>query len=237
MQLQATIARLQAYGLPIILVDDGSDQETAARLDALAAADQRIRLLRLPFNQGKGVAVWAGLEAAAQAGCSHALQIDADGQHDPTDIARLLDMASANPTALISGRPQFGADMPAARRYGRYVTHFWVWVETLSLELADSMCGFRVYPVAATLRQMRRCTPRRRMDFDTDIMVRLYWAGIPVKFVDTQVIYPPNGVSHFAPLRDNLQISWMHTCLVLGMLWRSPWLLLRLLRRNLTANV
>src|SRR5690606_17949432 len=82
-------------------------------------------------------------------GFSHALQIDADGQHDAADIPALLALAKANPEALVSGWPQYGDDMPRSRRYGRWITHFWVWIETLSLAIKDSMCGFRVYPLAA----------------------------------------------------------------------------------------
>lgn len=224
-QIGATLAVLATLELPCLLVDDGSEPATAAVLDRLVAEHAFITLLRLPRNQGKGAAVLHGIAAAESLGYSHALQIDADGQHDIDDVPRLLAMSRAEPDALVSGWPRYGDDIPKSRLYGRYITHFWVWVETLSLELKDSMCGFRVYPVAATNALARRYRIGARMDFDTDVMVRLYWAGTPVRFLPTAVRYPVGGLSHFALWRDNLRISWMHTRLVGGMLPRIPRLL------------
>ncbi len=235
-QIGRTLAGLSGYRLPCLLIDDGSEASTAAEVDRLATRHAWVQVIRLPQNQGKGVAVAAGLTAAMRQGYSHALQIDADGQHDAGDVPKLLAVAETEPEALVSGLPNFGDDMPGARRYGRYITHFWVWVETLSFEIKDSMCGFRVYPVAATLAALRGQRIGRRMDFDTDIMVRLYWAGTPVRFVPTRVVYPPDGESRFAPLMDNLRISWMHTRLVFGMLLRLPFLLGRRLRQRRGRN-
>jgi glycosyltransferase involved in cell wall biosynthesis len=226
-QIGQTLSALAGYGLSCLLVDDGSEASTAAELERLAAQHNWVQLIRLPRNQGKGVAVAAGLTAAKRQGFSHALQIDADGQHDTRDISKLLAAAEVEPDALISGQPSFGSDMPRSRRYGRHITHFWVWIETLSLDIRDSMCGFRVYPVAASVAVLRGQRIGRRMDFDTDIMVRLYWSGTPVRFVPTHVIYPADGESRFAPFMDNVRISWMHTRLVCGMLLRLPKLLSR----------
>src|SRR5690606_4268284 len=147
--IRATLAALAVHRLPCLLIDDGSDADTAAELDRLALESERIELLRLQRNGGKGAAVAHGMALAAQRGYSHALQIDADGQHDSDDVPALLQLARAHPQALVSGWPHYGDDIPTARRYGRYITHFWVWIETLSLTVKDSMCGFRVYPVAA----------------------------------------------------------------------------------------
>lgn len=216
----ATWARLRGFNLPCIMVDDGSEPATATVLDQLAAAEPLITLLRLPQNRGKGAASLHGIAEAHRLGYTHALQIDADGQHNTDDIPAMLSMAEQEPQALISGAPQYGDDIPKSRLYGRYITHFWVWVETLSFDITDSMCGFRVYPVAATHALAQRVAIGQRMTFDTDIMVRLYWEGTPVRFLPTRVTYPENGISHFRALRDNLQISAMHTRLVCGMLWR-----------------
>lgn len=128
--------------------------------------------------------------------------MDADGQHRIEDAPRLLAQAKRYPDHLISGRPVYDESVPKSRLYGRYITHIWVWIETLSLSLQDSMCGFRVYPVDAALSLIARHPVGRRMDFDTEIMVRLYWAGTPSRFVETAVIYPHNGLSHFDALRD-----------------------------------
>src|SRR5579871_6940858 len=85
-----TVQALRAHGLPVVIVDDGSDAATRAVLDALACGQPDIQLLRLPHNQGKGRALTAGLLAARAAGFTHALQIDADGQHDVADAPRFL---------------------------------------------------------------------------------------------------------------------------------------------------
>ncbi|HBZ8438166.1 TPA: glycosyltransferase family 2 protein [Klebsiella aerogenes] len=221
------LARLQPFGLPCIVVDDGSDSSTRQQLERLAAETANLTLIRLPQNAGKGAAVIRGLQVAAQAGFSHAVQVDADGQHAIEDIPQLLALAQAHPEALISGQPIYDDSIPRSRLYGRWITHVWVWIETLSLQLKDSMCGFRVYPVTPTLQLAQRVSLGQRMDFDTEVMVRLYWQGNTSYFVPTRVTYPPDGLSHFDAIKDNCRISLMHTRLFLGMLPRIPSLLFR----------
>ncbi|WP_317930852.1 glycosyltransferase family 2 protein [Halioxenophilus sp. WMMB6] len=225
--IEATLSRLAPLALDCLLVDDGSNADTAATLDRLAAELPWVTLFRQQPNQGKGVAVLRGIREARALGYSHALQVDADGQHAVEDIPQMLAMAEQEPLALISGAPIYDESVPKSRLYGRYVTHFWVWIETLSFSVIDSMCGFRVYPVAATDDLAQSRPIGRRMDFDTDIMVRLYWRGVPVRFLKTRVLYPEDGISHFDLWQDNLRISGMHTRLVFGMLPRLPLLLWR----------
>lgn len=222
----AVAASLREQGLELLLVDDGSGPETAAALDALAN-QPGIRLLRLAQNQGKGGAVMAGLRAALTAGYSHALQIDADGQHDARDASRFIDAARRAPDAFVCGCPVYDDSVPKGRLYGRYATHVWVWINTLSLAVRDSMCGFRVYPLAPTVDLLDRVRIGRRMDFDVEVAVRLVWQGLRVLNLPTRVHYPVGGISHFRVVRDNLLISWMHTRLFFGMLWRLPLLLWR----------
>ncbi|HBV6413940.1 TPA: glycosyltransferase family 2 protein [Klebsiella variicola] len=221
------LARLQPFGLPCIVVDDGSDTSTRQQLERLAAETASLTLIRLPQNAGKGAAVIRGLQAAAEVGFSHAVQVDADGQHAIEDIPQLLALAQTHPEALISGQPIYDDSIPRSRLYGRWITHVWVWIETLSLQLKDSMCGFRVYPITPTLRLAQRVPLGQRMDFDTEVMVRLYWQGNTSYFVPTRVTYPPDGLSHFDAFKDNCRISLMHTRLFLGMLPRMPSLLFR----------
>ncbi|WP_436857370.1 glycosyltransferase family 2 protein [Citrobacter tructae] len=221
------LARLQPFGLPCIVVDDGSDAATRQELERLAGENTTLTLIRLAENAGKGAAVIRGLQAAADAGFSHAVQVDADGQHAIEDIPTLLERAQAHPDALISGQPVYDESIPRSRLYGRWITHVWVWIETLSLQLKDSMCGFRVYPVAPTLQLAQRVVLGKRMDFDTEVMVRLYWQGNTSYFVPTRVTYPADGLSHFDAFKDNCRISLMHTRLFFGMLPRIPSLLLR----------
>ncbi|WP_394564296.1 acyltransferase [Pantoea sp. SGAir0180] len=223
--IATVLTRLAPFGLPCILVDDGSDAATQTVLDRLAAENSMLTLVRLAENAGKGAAVMHGMQIAAQAGFTHAVQVDADGQHAIEDIPALLALAQQHPEALISGQPVYDASIPRSRLYGRWITHVWVWIETLSLQLKDSMCGFRVYPIAPTLQLAQHATLGRRMDFDTEVMVRLYWQGHPSYFVPTRVTYPQDGLSHFDAFKDNVRISLMHTRLFFGMLPRIPSLL------------
>lgn len=224
------VAGVRAAGLPCLLVDDGSSPACAAVLDSLAAADPQVSVLRLPRNLGKGGAVAAGLREAAARGRSHALQIDADGQHDTADIPRFLAASRAAPGTVVCGRPVFDASIPRIRLYGRYLTHVLVWLNTLSLEIRDSMCGFRVYPLRPTVALLEEEPPGSRMDFDIEVLVRLHWRGVPMAWLDTQVGYPEDGVSHFRLGLDNFLISRMHARLFLGMLRRLPRILGRRLR-------
>ncbi|MEG5465574.1 glycosyltransferase family 2 protein [Enterobacter chuandaensis] len=225
--IASVLSRLAPFGLPCLVVDDGSEAITRQELERLAAEQPQMTLIRLAENAGKGAAVIRGLEACARAGYSHAVQVDADGQHAIEDIPKLLALAERHPDALISGQPIYDDSIPRSRLYGRWVTHVWVWIETLSLQLKDSMCGFRVYPVAPTLRLAARETLGKRMDFDTEVMVRLYWQGNTSVFLPTRVTYPQDGLSHFDALKDNVRISLMHTRLFFGMLPRIPGLIFR----------
>jgi glycosyltransferase involved in cell wall biosynthesis len=228
----AMVAGVRRHGIDCLLVDDGSKPSCAAVLDALAAADDGVHLERLPANRGKGGAVMAGLRAAAaRLGATHAVQIDADGQHDAADIPAFLTLAEARPQVIVCGAPVYDASVPKGRLYGRYLTHVWVWINTLSFDIRDSMCGFRVYPLERVLPLIDTETMGLRMDFDPEIMVRAHWRGIPVVNRETRVTYPMDGVSHFDVVRDNVRISKMHARLFFGMLWRLPRLLWRKVAR------
>jgi glycosyltransferase involved in cell wall biosynthesis len=222
----AMVQGVMATGQRCLLVDDGSRESCARVLDALAQAHApQVTLLRLPQNQGKGGAVLAGFHEAARLGATHVLQIDADGQHDPRDIPRFLERARRAPGKVICGIPEYDASVPKGRLYGRYLTHVWVWINTLSFVIRDSMCGFRVYPLPPVLRLMEQETIGKRMDFDIEVIVRLFWRGVEVENLPTRVTYPSDGVSHFDVWRDNVRISRMHTRLFFGMLRRLPRLL------------
>lgn len=224
----AVVAAILGHGLPCILIDDGSSPACARVLDQLAAnTPQQVSLVRHAQNRGKGAAVLTGLQAAADQGYSHAVQIDADGQHDMADIPRFVDQAAAHPAAIIVGCPLFDESVPAIRFYGRYCTHILVWIDTLSMQIKDSMCGFRVYPIATVLALARRVRLGERMDFETAVLVRLVWQGEQIVNVPTRVTYPSDGVSHFRMGRDNLRLVRMHVVLLCGMLVRAPMLLLR----------
>ena len=225
--LGRTLEALLQYRLPLFVQDDGSDAATRRELDRCAAEQPLIRLARWDVNQGKGAAVVAAFRRAHREGFTHALQVDADGQHDPEAVGRFLRLGEAHPEAVIAGVPRYEGPVPAARRYGRWFTHAWVWLETLSFDIGDSLCGFRLYPLAPTQALCEATPLPRRMDFDTAIIVRLHWAGLPVLNAPVRVSYPADGVSHFHLVLDNLRLTRMHTRLVLGMLRRLPGHLVR----------
>ncbi|NWD50951.1 glycosyltransferase family 2 protein [Pseudomonas gingeri] len=222
----AVVEALLAAGLPCVLVDDASSPACATVLEQLAE-HERIFLVRLPINQGKGGAVMAGLREAARLGFSHALQVDADGQHDLQDVATFLDASRSHPEALICGYPQYDESVPKGRLYARYLTHVWVWINSLSLQIPDSMCGFRVYPLPPVLALINSARLGKRMDFDPEILVRLAWRNQPMRWLPTRVHYPQDGLSHFRLFHDNALISGMHTRLFFGMLLRLPGILWR----------
>lgn len=224
--LYQTITQIEPYELPVIVIDDGSDQDTQQAVQRVINQFPWVRSVRLEKNSGKGAAVMRGFSEAYQEGYTHALQIDADGQHQFADIPKFLQAAQRYPQALVCGQPIYDASAPASRLYGRKLTQFWVWIETLSFAIRDAMCGFRFYPITAAL-QASRHTAAQRMAFDIEIAVRMYWSGLPVINIPTQVIYPEQGISHFHLWRDNWQISCTHTRLVIGMLLRLPLLLWR----------
>lgn len=173
----------------------------------------------------------AGFRNAAEQGYTHVLQIDADGQHEPADIPGFLQEANDHPDEVICGCPIYDASVPKARLYGRYATHLWVWINTLSFGIRDSMCGFRVYPLVNTIKVLDSNAIGKRMDFDIDILVRAYWRGIRVRNRPTRVIYPADGVSHFDAFRDNARISKMHAKFFFIMLVTWPAILFRRLQR------
>jgi GT2 family glycosyltransferase len=220
--LGTIVGALRDHGLPVIIVDDGSGEPARVAVAKLHVPEGDVEVIRLDRNLGKGGAVAAGLRHACERGFSHAVQVDADGQHDIAQLAALLAASRARPEAIVSGRAVYDASVPLSRRYGRWVTHFWVWAETLSFRIADSMCGFRVYPLAATLAVLDSEPVGKGMDFDTGIMVRLFWRGVPVVQIRVGVVYPKGNTSNFRLYHDNWLVTRMHASLVVGMLGRLP---------------
>ncbi len=229
-QVYATVAAARAQWTPVWAVVDGSTDGTAQGLQRLAAADPGLRVWVLPVNAGKGAAVLHGLRQAEAAGFSHALTMDADGQHPAALIPVFMRASQVRPEAMILGRPVFDASAPLLRVRGRRVSNWWTNLETLGAGVADSLYGFRVYPVAALVAVMRGQRWMRRFDFDTEAVVRLAWRGIKPINLDAPVKYliaEEGGVSHFRYVRDNVLLSWMHARLMVGFVRRLPSLLWR----------
>jgi len=223
-----TLAAVLAYGYPVLLVDDGSSASCRRVLEQLSADHgERVLLLQRAQNGGKGAAVKSGLIELERRGFSHAIQVDADGQHDIERLPQLLAAATKDPDALVTGYPEYDASVPRHRYLARYLTHVWVWINTLSFTVKDSMCGFRVYPIGAVNRLLTRARTGDRMEFDPELLVHWCWSGGRLINIPVRVHYPLDGVSHFRAFRDNLLISRMHAGLFFGMLVRLPRLLAR----------
>jgi glycosyltransferase involved in cell wall biosynthesis len=144
------IAQLKPYAIPCLLINDGSSSACLKVLENCARQETTwVTLLNRDENGGKGAAVIDGFKAAKRLGYSHAIQIDADGQHNIDDIPRFLNAGKLNPEAMILGQPLFDESAPKSRLYGRRLTNLWIAINTLSLAIADGMCGFRLYPLDA----------------------------------------------------------------------------------------
>lgn len=240
-KLAETVRAARARWPDVWVVVDGSTDGSAAPLLAEAEAEGEagapgLRVLLLPENRGKGAVVLHGLREAVAAGFTHALTMDADGQHPAERIPAFMAASRADPEAMVLGLPVFGPDAPALRVRGRRVSNWWAGLETAwAGGIGDSLFGFRVYPVRPLLEVMEAGRWMRRFDFDPEAAVRLSWRGVRAVNLPAPVRYPSaaeGGVSHFRYGRDNLLLTWMHARLVLGAAARLP----SLLRRGLRAH-
>jgi glycosyltransferase involved in cell wall biosynthesis len=225
-----TVREARSHWAPVWVVVDGSTDGTAEGLRAMAEADPGLKVIALPDNQGKGSAVLHGLQAAKQAGFSHALTMDSDGQHPASLIEAFMQASQQRPHAMVLGRPVFDASAPLLRVRGRRISNWWTNLETLGAGIDDSLYGFRVYPIADLVAVMQGQKWMRRFDFDTEAVVRLAWRGVtpvnlaaPVKYLRAD----EGGVSHFQYGRDNVLLTWMHIRLMLEFILRLPLLLWR----------
>lgn len=223
----AVVSQLLPCELKIIIVDDGSGADAKQSLLPLTKLPG-VQLVTRMQNGGKGAAVITGMREALRQGYTHALQVDADGQHDLSKIPELIQLSEQNTGKIISGMPIYDETVPTNRKLWRYATHILVWIHTLSFEIKDSMCGFRIYPLKRALEVIdSRDQFGQRMDFDIEILVRSQWAGLHIEQLPVGVRYPIDGVSHFQLFNDNFLITKMHFRLFLGMLINSPKLIIR----------
>ncbi|MEM7384371.1 MAG: glycosyltransferase family 2 protein [Verrucomicrobiota bacterium] len=198
---------------PVWVVVDGSNDGTPGKLQALEEELPGLRVFVLPKNRGKGAAVFEGITHAQEAGFSHVLTLDADGQHPVFMIPRYMNLSQHRPGSLVLGNPIFGDDAPVARVLGRKLSNFWAHVETLWAGIGDSLFGMRVYPINDLIAVMQDHRWARRFDFDPEVAIRLCWRGVTPVNIDTPVRYltpQEGGVSHFNYLRDNTLLTWMH---------------------------
>lgn len=213
------VAAMRGISLDCLLVDDGSHEMEKAVIHKLAE-QEGVDAVFLPQNAGKGAAMKAGFAYAEQKKYSHALQVDADAQHCLEDAQKLLESSFRQPEAVICAEPVYGIDAPKSRLYGRKITNFWLVINTGSCALRDGMCGFRIYPLAATKTILDKQKIGNRMDFDIEILVWLFWQKNPIIWVKTPVDYPAVAKSHFRIWQDNWLISKMHARLFFRMIMR-----------------
>jgi glycosyltransferase involved in cell wall biosynthesis len=217
--IRDVVERVRGFHTDVIVVNDCSGPEGRVAVEAIGR-DGLAHVHHRAVNGGKGAAVKTGFQQAKELGFTHALQVDADGQHNLTDIPVFLEAARTNPDAAVLGYPIYDKTVPMGRLIGRQITLFWTHFETGGFRIRDPMCGFRVYPLDRSI----GIRSGDRMDFDIEIAVRLVWAGTRIVNLPTKVRYltaEEGGVSHFHMFSDNLKISGMHTRLAIGAIGRA----------------
>lgn len=227
--LRATVAAALDTGWPVLVVVDGSTDESSAILDEFAG-HAKLTVRHFESNRGKGAAVLAGARLAREAGFSHGLTLDADGQHPPAAADGFFEFARRHPEAAIFGRPVFDRSAPRLRVECRKISNFCAHLETLGWGIDDSLFGMRLYPLDPLIAVLGETRFARRFDFDPEVAVRLAWKGVPIINLPTPVRYPSpeeGGISQFRYLRDNALLTWMHIRLGFGFLARLPWLAAR----------
>ncbi|MCR5401928.1 MAG: glycosyltransferase family 2 protein [Treponema sp.] len=226
--LESVVQNLSGYNLPVIVVDDGNDQENKAFIQAVEKKFPQVTLVTRKKNGGKGKAMNDGILKASEMGLTHVLQIDSDGQHDANRVKAFLEISEKNPQAVICGYPEYDANAPKSRVNGRKFANGWVHFVTLSKEIKDAMIGFRIYPVAPYCSLIKKgAFLDGRMGYDIDVLVHLSWKGLPIISESVKVSYPKDGVSNFRMVRDNLRIALTYARLCLGMFIRFPLILVR----------
>lgn len=211
----------------VIVVNDGSTDNTASGL-----CGSEITLLTHERNKGKGKALKTGLEYAARSGFTHAVTIDADGQHFPEDIPALIRVADEHPDRIIVGcRNLTSENMPRQNTFANRFSNFWFRLQTAQ-KVDDTQSGFRVYPLDA-LHGMGLLTAR--YEAELELLVFAAWNGVRIETVPVRVWYAPAGerVSHFRPFWDFFRISVLNTLLCFGaLLYGVPAALARKIKRK-----
>jgi glycosyltransferase involved in cell wall biosynthesis len=227
-RLFQTVASVRRQEYPVWVIVDGSTDGTGEELSRIAEHDPDLRVLVLPFNQGKGAAILHALRLAYAQRIAHVVTIDADGQHAELEIERFVAASRAHPEAMVLGVPIFDASAPKIRVAGHRIAHAFANLVTLRAGIGNSLFGFRVYPVAPLLEVFGETRWMRRFDFDSEAAIRLSWRGVPAVNLSTPVRYfrrEDGGVSHFSYLRDNILLGFMYARLFAGLAVRLPMLL------------
>ena len=220
---------VMSYCPDVIVVNDGSTDET---LKVLAGCPE-IEVVSYQPNRGKGHALVAGFRRARERGFTHAITIDADGQHFASDIPVILAETEINPQGIVVGSRNLTEDnMPRQNTFANRFSNFWFRLQT-GINLPDTQSGYRLYALDA-LKGLSFITSR--YEAELELLVFAAWSGVRVTSVPVRVYYPPAGerVSHFRPIYDFVRISILNTVLCVGaIVYGWPMLLVRSLRKRL----
>jgi glycosyltransferase involved in cell wall biosynthesis len=220
-----TVDAAQSVWAPVWVVIDGSTDGSDKAVIERAGHEAELRVLRLEANLGKGAAVRHGLTVAQKAGFTHALVMDADGQHPVGSITDFMRISVEEPRAVVSGQPRFGPDAPWIRVQWRRISNFAAKLLT-GQQVGDTLYGFRVYPIDVLLGAMKHSRGMKGFDFDPEALIRLVWSGQPVIQIAAPVRYltrAQGGVSHFSYLRDNCLLVRMYSRLTLAACLGRRW--------------
>lgn len=209
------VRRAQATGLPVLVVDDGSTDDTATVLK-----DTGVIVLRHAQNRGKGGALKTGFMQARELGYKYVITLDADGQHFPEDVHKLL-AHKAPRTLVVGSRAQRGNDSGSsfANNFSNFWFHLYTWKK-----LPDTQTGYRLYPLES-LPGLWLLTAR--YEAELALLVFSAWKGLQLTPVPVQVNYPEDRVSHFRPLKDFMRITALNCILlVVALLYGWPRMLI-----------
>lgn len=230
--LEAVVKSLVSFNYPIIVVDDGNDEENRTCISNVANTYPLVTVVTRKKNGGKGCAMMDGIRKASEMGLTHILQLDSDGQHDVNKAAHFFEVSQQNPEAIICGYPEYDANAPKSRVNGRKFANGWIHIVTLSGDIKDAMIGFRIYPVEPFIK-MLRYTPYidGRMGFDIEVLVRQYWQGTPIISEPVKVFYPADGISNYNYFTDSVRVSLVYSRLCIGLVFRLPILIFRKIKK------
>ena len=232
--LEAVVKSLLSFNFPIIVVDDGNDEENRAQINRVAESYSLVTVVTRPKNGGKGLAMIDGIRKAQEMGLTHILQLDSDGQHDSGRAERFFELSRQHPEAIICGYPEYDADAPKSRVNGRKFANGWIHFVTLSRDIKDAMIGFRIYPVDPFVKMWNRALYiDSRMGFDIEVLVRQYWRGIPVISEPVKVYYPADGISNYNYFTDSVRVSFVYSRLCIGLIFHVPVLIFRKIKKAL----
>ena len=232
--LKQTISRFLTFRIPIVIVDDGSNEENKAILKKIKTNNPDIVLIGNTGNNGKGYAIKQGIAYCKRHAIDFAFQVDADNQHSLSAVPAFLNRSKAQKSIKhsIIGYPIYDDTVPFIRKDGRKVSNFFVSVTTLTPHVRDSLCGFRIYPVAETWKIYRNPLISKRMPIEMELLTRLYWNGVSIIYLPVDVTYPKNGSSHYKAFRDTVILSAKHAFLCCEMFFRFPFILFYALKRR-----